>query len=197
MTDHMQEELFAFISRHMTLTDEEKGAIADLDLFRKFPKGTVLLKAGETSDEGYFVMQGCLRTYYVIGGEEKTTAFFTESETLAPPCVATGGPSELFVACVEDSIIAVSNQRMEREMFERFPRFESLCRILSERLLAKSQASLDAFKTSTPEQRYLHLLDHRPDLLQRVPLHQLASFIGVTPESLSRIRKRIAMQPRD
>lgn len=193
----MDNPLIAFIEQTMPLTDAERSAIEELNLFREFPKGSVLLRAGERSDEGYFVMKGCLRTYYVIGGEEKTTAFFTESETLAPPCVASGGPSELFVACVEDSIIAVSDQGMEREMFERFPRFESLCRILSERLLAKSQASLDAFKTSTPEQRYLHLLEHRPDLLQRVPLHQLASFIGVTPESLSRIRKRITPGARD
>jgi CRP-like cAMP-binding protein len=66
------------------------------------------------------------------------------------------------------------------------------CLLLSEDLLAKNQATLDDFKTSSPEQRYLNLLRARPDLAQRVPQHQLASYLGITPQSLSRIRKRIA-----
>ncbi|HMR82985.1 MAG TPA: Crp/Fnr family transcriptional regulator, partial [Niabella sp.] len=66
------------------------------------------------------------------------------------------------------------------------------CRILSEHLLAKSQVSFDTFKTSSPEQRYLNLMQDRPDLLQRIPQHQLASYLGITPQSLSRLRARIA-----
>ena len=67
-----------------------------------------------------------------------------------------------------------------------------MCRILSEELLVKVQFNLDSFKTHTPEQRYLHMLEQRPDLIQRVPQHQIASFLGITPQSLSRIRKRLA-----
>ncbi len=88
--------------------------------------------------------------------------------------------------------LLVANAKMEKSIFEKFPRFETLCRILSEELLAKNQASFDDFKTSTPEQRYLNLLDTRPDLVQRVPQHQLASYLGIKPETLSRIRKRLA-----
>lgn len=83
---------------------------------------------------------------------------------------------------------------MERITFEKFPRFETLCRLLSEQLLAGNQAQFDAFRTSTPEQRYLHLMRTRPDLLQRVPQYQLASYLGIQPQSLSRIRKRLAGQ---
>jgi DNA-binding MarR family transcriptional regulator len=92
---------------------------------------------------------------------------------------------------VEDSIITVANPEMEKMIFEKFPRFETLCRMLSEELLAKNQASFDNFKNSTPEHRYLNLLETRPDLLQRVSQHQLASYLGIKPESLSRIRKRL------
>jgi hypothetical protein len=93
---------------------------------------------------------------------------------------------------VEDSTLIVSKVSMEAEIFEKFPRFQRLCLLLSEDLLAKNQATLDDFKTSSPEQRYLNLLRARPDLAQRVPQHQLASYLGITPQSLSRIRKRIA-----
>ena len=76
-------------------------------------------------------------------------------------------------------------------MFQKFPKFETLCRVLSEDLLAKQQLNFDEFKLSSPEQRYLKLLEKRPDLIQRVPQHQLASFLGIKPQSLSRLRARI------
>lgn len=79
-------------------------------------------------------------------------------------------------------------------MFEKFPRFENLCLIFSEELLVKNQASFAEYRNSTPEQRYLNLLKTRPDLVQRVPLYQLASYLGIKPESLSRIRKRLIEQ---
>jgi CRP-like cAMP-binding protein len=187
----MQELLFAFISKYITLSEEEKSAIIALDIFQTVKKGSILLKEGQYSNDGYFVLKGCLRAYYIKGGEEKTTAFYSEMEGITPPCVNTNQPSEYFISAIEDSIITVSNPNMEAEMFEKFPKFESLCRVLSEELLAKEQVSFDDFKTSTPEQRYLKLIEKRPDLIQRVPQHQLASFIGVKPQSLSRLRARI------
>jgi CRP-like cAMP-binding protein len=190
----MENELISFISKYMPLFEDEKKAITDLDLFKNFKKGTILLKEGDFSKEGYFVIKGCIRCYYVIEGEEKTTAFYTESESFAPLCTVGNKPSEHYISCVEDSIIAVSDSGMEKEIFEKFPRFESLCRILSEDLLAKNQASFDNYKNSSPEQRYLNLMQNRPDLLQRVPQHQLASYLGIKPQSLSRIRNRLVKQ---
>ncbi|CAN5457935.1 Crp/Fnr family transcriptional regulator [soil metagenome] len=190
----MEKELFDFISKYMTLHEDEKKAIVDLDIFRSFKKGTVVLKQGELSNEGYFVLKGCLRCYYIIEGDEKTTAFYTETESLTPICSINKKPSEYYVSCVEDSVITVGNSEMEKVIFQKFPRFETLCRVLTEELLAKNQASFDSFKNTSPEQRYLNLLNTRPDLLQRVPQHQLASYLGMKPESLSRIRKRIAKQ---
>lgn len=188
----MQNILFDFISKYISLSEDEKNAIVSLDIFRNEKKGTILLKEGQRSNEGYFVLQGCIRTYYMINGEEKTTAFYTEMEGITPNCVLSKKPSEYFISCVEDSIVTVSNPDMEAETFEKFPRFETLCRVLSEELLAKKQSSYDEFKISTPEQRYLNLLQNRPDLLQRVPQHQLASYLGITPQSLSRLRTRIS-----
>lgn len=187
----MKEKLFDFIAKYISLTDEEKNAIASLDLFHAVPKGTILLKEGQKSKNSYFVLKGCIRTYYLIDSEEKTTAFYTELEALTPPCVINKTPSDYFVGCVEDSIVSVSNSDMEAEINKKFPKFEIMCRILSEELLAKQRIDFDEFKTSSPEQRYLNLLQSRPDLIQRVPQHQLASYLGIKPQSLSRLRARI------
>jgi CRP-like cAMP-binding protein len=187
----MQDILFNFISKYIPLTVEEKNAIVDLDLFRSIKKGTILLNEGQKSKDSYFVLKGCIRTYYVIDNEEKTTGFYTEMDALTPHCVTNNAPSKYFISCVEDTILTVSNTEMELEINSKFPKFEALCRIFSEELLAKQQIDFDEFKISSPEQRYLNLVQSRPDLIQRVPQYQLASFLGIKPQSLSRLRARI------
>jgi hypothetical protein len=127
----------------------------------------------------------------VIDGEEKTTAFYTEMEGLTPFCVVNQTASEYYVSCVEDCILLISDTDTEEEVNTQFPKFDVMCRKLSEELLAKQRIDFDAYKTSSPEQRYLNLLEKRPDLIQRVPQHQLASYLGVKPQSLSRLRARI------
>ncbi len=167
----MQDILFDFISKYISLTEEEKDVILSLDIFRTVKKGTVLLKEGQKSKESYFVLKGCIRTYYIIE--------------------ITKTPSEYNISCIEDTIFTVSNADMEAEVNSKFPKFETMCRMLSEELLAKQRIDFDEFKTSSPEQRYLNLIQKRPDLIQRVPQHQLASYLGIKPESLSRLRARI------
>ncbi len=187
----MENILFDFLSKYVALTEEEKNALISLDLFRSVKKGTILLREGQKSKDSYFVLKGCIRAYYMVDAEEKTTAFYTEMDALTPHCVISKTPSAYYVSCIEDTILTISNTDMEAEMNGKFPKFEILCRKLSEELLAKKQIDFDKFRTSSPEQRYLHLLETRPDLIQRVPQHQLASYLGVQPQSLSRLRARI------
>ncbi|MDO1451363.1 Crp/Fnr family transcriptional regulator [Rhodocytophaga aerolata] len=187
----MQDILFDFISKYISLTEDEKHAIVSLDIFRLVKKGTILLKEGQKSPYEYFVLKGCIRKYYITDGEEKTTAFFTEMEGVTPHCAIHNTPSEYFISCVEDTILTVAHTDMGVELFSKFPKFEIMCRVLSEELLARQQIDFDEFKTSSPEQRYLNLLQNRTDLIGRVPQHQLASYLGITPQSLSRLRARI------
>ena len=192
----MQDTLFAFISKYISLTDDERNIILSLDLFRSVKKGTILLKEGQKSKDGYFILKGCIRKYYIINGEEKTTDFFTEMEGLTPHCVTNKAPSEYFISCVEDTFLTVADPDIGVEVNAKFPKFDIMCRMLSEELLAKEQINFAEFKTSSPEQRYLNLLQNRPDLIQRVPQHQLASYLGIKPQSLSRLRARILEKKR-
>jgi len=187
----MHEQLFDFISRYIEINEEERNEILSLDIFRSYKKGTVLLKMGQTSPYEYFVLKGCIRKYYVLDGEVKTTQFFTEMEGLTPHCATLNTPSEYYISCVEDCILTVAHINMGTDLFEKFPKFQLMCKVLSEENLAKQQLNLDEFKTCSPEQRYLNLLKNRPDLIQRVPQQQLASFLGILPQSLSRLRARI------
>lgn len=190
----MEDQIFNFIERHFKLTEEEKDTLRSFDLFRVYQKGDILIKTGETVSKSYFVLEGCVRCYYLIDGEERSTSFYTEGQSFDPLCQPNTQVSAQNIACVETSILSVGNPEMEKVMFSRFPRFAALCLKHSEELVTTKQLAFDRFKNASPEQRYLDLLANRPDLLQRVPLGQLASYLGMKPESLSRIRKRVSQK---
>ena len=177
----------------MPLTEEESNAIARLMSVQQYKKGTVLLKEGQISANTYFVLEGCVRMYYLVDGEEITKNFFTEEQFVtAIKSNSQGVPSTHFLDCCEDSTLLIGNRLEEENLYKKFPRLEEVSRKLMLKTFEAQQHEMAAYLTDSPEQRYLKLLASRPELIQRIPQYQLASYIGVKPESLSRIRKRIA-----
>lgn len=172
-------------------SDEELAMIHSLNIFREYKKGTILLKEGQFSEIGYLIIKGCLKSYYMVNDEEKITAFYTEKELFAPSCIVSRKPARHYLSCVEDCLVSIFSPQIEETMKEKFPRFEKLCRISSEELLSKQQLEFDDFKITSPEQRYVNLAKNRPDLIQRIPQYQIASYLGLTPQSVSRIRRRL------
>ncbi len=187
----MHPRLVQFLSAIPTLSEAERAAIGEKLTVRSFPKGAILLEQGAVGEECFFVLEGCVRQYYLLEGVEKTTAFFTEHQAVVSPSYIERSPASHYLACVEDSTLVVGHFTQEKAMYQQFPNLLAITRTMMEQAYGKTQEDFAAFVTSSPEKRYLGLLTHRPELLQRVPQHQLASYLGVTPESLSRIRKRI------
>lgn len=187
-----QEALLAFIAEHVTLTPDEVEEMVSLDLIRSYPKKTMLMREGECSQLSYFVLQGCVVKYYLMDGERKVTAIYTENEAIVPPA----GPSDHYLYVVEDTVFSVATNETVEQYLTKFPKLEMMCRMMAERMLERYQFSFDRYRTATPEQRYRHLAEKRPDLLQRVPHYYLASYLGIQPESLSRIRRRLADRAR-
>jgi CRP-like cAMP-binding protein len=187
----MNNVLVEFFSKYITLTPEEENAIKNLNIIKVYPKNTLLLKEGQITDKGFLVLKGCIRVFFNIDGEEKTTEIYTEMEAICPACTFNNLPSEYNIDCLENSIIAVGDSEMGNKINEQFPRFETVCRLASEEQLLQSQFSINSFKIHSPEKRYKLLQDARPDLIQRVPQNIIASYLGITPQSLSRIRARM------
>ncbi|QQX75274.1 MULTISPECIES: Crp/Fnr family transcriptional regulator [Aequorivita] len=189
----MENEIVRLISRYLELTNEEASAFAECIPIKSFKKGDILLREGQVCRDSYFVIEGCVRKYYIIDGDERTTAFYVEDESIASLQSYTNKtPANHYFECVEDCRLAVLNYEKEQELFKRVPKYEALCRMSMEDDFGEQQEALAKFITSSPEERYKNLLETRPDLIQRVPQYHLASYLGVKPESLSRIRKRIA-----
>ncbi len=186
-----EQVLINYVSQIAPLSDAEIQQILELINVKSHEKGKLLLREGQIGNTCYFVLQGCIRQYFLMDGDEKTTHFFTEGMPVSSTFVYENKPSKFYLVCNEDCILVEGRPEDEQAFFEKMPRMETLSRVGVEIELQKSQEVLADYITSSAEERYLNLLQTRPELLVRVPQYQLASFLGVTPESLSRIRKRI------
>ena len=156
-------------------------------------KGEFLLKEGQFSTNTYFILEGCIREYIISDGEEKTTNFYSEEQwAISLNSFSTSGSASYNWVCMEKTTVVVGNEQQAQKLFEHFPRFETISRAIMEAALAEQKEVLTSYYTDSPEKRYLKLLKSRPELVQRIPQYHLASYIGVKPESLSCIRKRIA-----
>lgn len=191
--DHsMKNELIKYISKFIELTEEEAKAVTENIEIRNFKKGTILLREGEISKTCYFNLKGLVRQYYIIDGEEKTTFFYSEEQVINSFESATQKtPSKHYLECIEDSTLVIGDIDTELEFYKKYPKLESISRMMVEQDFGKTQQILSSYITSNPEEKYLNLLKTQPKLINRVPQYQLASYLGITPESLSRIRKRI------
>ncbi|MBA3284938.1 MAG: Crp/Fnr family transcriptional regulator [Nitrosopumilus sp.] len=188
----MDNKLLKYFQRIMPLSDEEIKAIIETMNIQYYKKGTVLLNEGQISTEVYFVLEGCVRQYYLVDGEEKTTNFYTEEQwVISLNSFNQSVASNHYLACSEDSSLVVGNSKKAEDLYKRFPKLETVSRKVMEKVFAEQQEIMGAYFTDTPEQRYLKLLKSRPELFQKIPQYQIASYVGVKPESLSRIRKRL------
>lgn len=189
----MKKKFVDYFSRITPLTPEEQAGIAESMQTRTYKKGEFLLKEGQTSVSTYFILEGCVREYILSDGYEKTTNFFTEEQwAISLNSFTPQNTSNHNWVCVENTTVVVGDEKKAQDIFKKFPRFETISRTIMEAAFAEYRDALTSYHTDSPEQRYLKLLESRPGLFQRVPQYQLASYIGVKPESLSRIRKRLA-----
>lgn len=189
----MKKILFQYMTRFTTLSEEEQLAIAEEVLVEQYKKGTTLLKQGDVPSQCYFVLKGCVRQYSIDEeGREVTSNFYTEEQAVANFNLHKQDKSSAYsLTCLEDCILVVGEMDTEQIMYNKYTQLETMTRRMIEQNLGAVQEDLASFIASTPEERYKSLLQKRPHLVDRVPQHQLASYLGITPESLSRIKKRI------
>jgi CRP-like cAMP-binding protein len=186
-----QQVLVDYVTQIAHFSEAELDQILDLVNIRQYKKGKILIREGQQSKACYFVLKGCVRQYYLQDGLEKTTAFFTEGQPVTVTSAFDDYPSKFYLVCNEDCTVVEGRPEDEMNFLAQMPRMETVSRMGVEIELQKNQAAFADFIMSSPEERYRKLLETRPELLDRVPQYQLASYLGVTPESLSRIRKRI------
>lgn len=187
------EKFIEYITQYLPLTDEEIDKVREVLVVSAFEKKDMLLRQGAVSSAFYFIIKGCVRMHYLVEGQEKTTFFFTENQFVSSyESFTKQQPSSHNLECVEPSELVVISQESAFALLSFSKSFDSLARIMMEDELAMYQKIVASFITLTPEERYQELIKSNPKLIQRIPQYQLATYLGVNAESLSRIKKRIA-----
>ena len=165
--------------------------LAELE-YRRFPRGTHLLRAGAIARYCYFTIEGVVRQYELVDGRDKTTYFYVEGDAIvAFDSGGMGRPATFNWVCEEDCLLVLGPLEAHERRLRHNPKLAEMSAKYVQRSFGAYQNLIGELITRKPEDRYRKLLADRPDLLGRVAQYHLASFLGVTPETLSRIRRRL------
>jgi CRP-like cAMP-binding protein len=186
------DKLAKVIKEYSDLDKEELRKMVDHIHVQVFTKGSVLIEQGKIPKQCYFILEGCARKFSVDeNGKEVTSDFFTENQSIVIFSENNTIVSPYEVECLEDSIMIVGDLEEQDNELEKYPEFESIVMKMMQSNMGELQDSFASFIRMSPEERVKHMMSKRPELFSRVPQHQLASYLGITPESLSRIKGRL------
>jgi len=165
--------------------------VQDLFIEREIPSKTVLLHEGEISTHLFFVKKGCLRIWFNKDGKDITFQFFFERQGVSSiDSLLSNTPSMFTIESIEPTLLITLSKDHFDQLLHYYPDLkDSLQEILFQRFRNYAALFLSMIK-DTPRERYEDLIRNHPEIIQRVPQHYIASYLGITPISLSRIRNR-------
>ncbi|MEE1946234.1 Crp/Fnr family transcriptional regulator [Pedobacter sp. KR3-3] len=180
------------IKRYVSLTDDETSLLLQQIKPLTPKKKEFLLQEGQVCRYNYFVEQGCLRMFFVNDkGTEQIVQFALENWWIADyMSFGMQRPSNFSIQAVETSQIVGLAYSQQDELFKQLPQLERYFRIMMQRAYAAAQMRVKFFHDFTKEESYLHFIRMFPDFAQRIPQYMLASYLGITPEYLSELRKK-------
>ncbi len=176
-----------------TLTDESWLKCEKRLTYRKVKKGQFLLREGQVCNQISFVNSGIIRMYYIIEGKDKNLCFFNENTYVSDyNSFLTRKPSTLYLEALEDSEVVETSYENLQLLYEEIPaEANKLGRLVAESLFIEMHLGTESLNKESIEERYLRLVAEEGWLLQRVPQYMIASYLGITPEALSRVKARI------
>lgn len=181
------------IERFVKLSDAEWNMLLPHLSLRKLSKHELLAEEGKKADLIGFVLEGMLRHYYTINGEERTTYFYFENHFVTSyiSCI-TGLPSQLSIEALSDCQLIVFPYKILTTLFETNLHWQKFGRLIAEYLAIGLEERMVGLLTLSPEERYLELLQgNKKKIIERIPQHYIANYLGITPVSMSRIRNRV------
>jgi CRP-like cAMP-binding protein len=190
----MVDLLFQDLALTITLTDMEKELLRSVLIPKTVEKGQSLLQAGDVCLHAILVAKGCLRSYTIDEKEVKHIfQFAIEGWAISDMySFLTGEPATYYIDAIEDSELFLMDKAGKEELLDHIPGMEKVFRLSLEKNYIANQRRTNAMLGSSIEERYLSFARTYPKILQRVPQHMVASYLGVSPRTLSRIRKQLA-----
>ncbi|HRH56948.1 MAG TPA: Crp/Fnr family transcriptional regulator [Chitinophagales bacterium] len=187
----MSAELKKFFNEYVQLPTEELEDVISKFKSKTIKKNEFVLQEGETCKDLIFVQKGCLRLYYIQDDVEVSVWFaLKHSSAIEIYSFISETPTNYFLQAIEETEILYLPKTALNKLYETHPKMQEMMRKFWEDVILHLLERFTALQRDSAEQRYLDLLN-KPELLQTIPQKYLASFIGVTPTSLSRIKKNI------
>lgn len=181
--------LFDYFDTFHRLSGEAKEAIAEICSLSKIPKNKDFQSIGHTCRTIYFVKKGIARIYYYKDGTDITESFAFENSLIARvESLFTGKPSRKGIQVLEDSEFIGISSPLLFDLYDQFPDIERLFRKIFESAYVETVNRIESLQFHSAEERYHTLTLESPDFLKRIPLKYIASYLGITQVSLSRIR---------
>ncbi|GLU52095.1 Crp/Fnr family transcriptional regulator [Dyadobacter frigoris] len=190
----MFENLVRHIQKFVALNEEEQIILRSYVKFESIKKKQYLLEEGHVCHANWFIGKGCLRSYTLKeNGNKQMVQFAIENWWLTDYfSFEQKKPSQLFIQAVEDCELISIDDRIQDELFIKIPQLERYFRLIVQKSYAASLMRLQYMFNLSPEERFHHFNNNFPSFIQRVPQYMLASYLGFTPEFLSKIRAKIA-----
>lgn len=187
----MSTELSKFLSQYANFPESALKHIAGKFLQREMQKNDFLLEEGQPCNDFVFVQSGCLRMFYTSEETEVSVWFaFGNSSAIEISSFISGKPSEYSIQAIEDSVVFYLPKSELNKLYQTHPETQTMMRRFWEDAIFQLLKRFTALQKDSAEKRYTDLINST-DYLQKIPQKYLASFIGVTPTSLSRIRRNI------
>lgn len=190
----MTKDIATYLKENTGFTEEQFAQIADKLRFREYSKGQFVLRQGEICKHFFYVEKGLLRFYSIDHfGKEHIIQFATEGSFVSDrSSIYFNEPSAFFIDAVEDTRVAVLDEGFVCQVSEISPQFQKYNQHILQNHIRHLQNRVHLLISATAEERYLDFIKLYPNLTQRVPQWMIASYLGITPESLSRVRKELA-----
>ena len=187
----MLEKLRAFFERQFPVTDEQFEFIKTQFIPKKVKKGEFLLREGDMTRYSIFVASGCLRTYTIDDtGKEHILQFSPENWWTGDMSFTSNVRSRCFIDALEDSEVLLTEPSSIQKLNQYIPQSAVHYQAALQKSMEAKNQRIVASLSATAEERYNDFLKKYPSLVQRVPQHMIASYLGISPETLSRIRKQ-------
>jgi CRP-like cAMP-binding protein len=180
----------AIEKNYIKLSQNCINSLLSVSKILELQNGDTIVKEGQYANKAYFIIKGCARAYYLKDGKDITDWFGFENDFISSiNSFYLDIPSPHYIETLEPSVLLEISKEHINAIANKYPEFDKLEKIVVIKTMLKLQQRIVSVQFETAAQKYMNLLNIRPDIIQRIPLTHIASYLGITLETLSRIRK--------
>jgi CRP-like cAMP-binding protein len=187
-------KLSSYINQFITIDQSEKEIIESAFKEISLPKGTKWITEGKVCDQVGYIVSGKLRVYYIDESGNDITCYFINSDNFISSFTSflTNTPTKENISAIEDTELRIISKNDLEKLSVTIPKIQIFRRVIAENLFIIMEKRINMLQSQSAQERYEKMLKENPDIILSIPLQYIASFLGITPQHLSRLRKKLS-----